>query len=356
MTAISIDTGKVLDAEALTLQCKQCQAHDHLNKDSEEYRSWRADHNNCKSNYKGSSPSMESEGTERIFRRSEETHKLRYNELYGDGDSKSFKQVKDTYQASGVTVNKKECIGHVQKRVGTSLRKLKKETPGLGGKGKLTDAMIDKLQNYYGIAVRSNVGNKDGMKEAILASLFHCGSNKDHALHGRCPKGASSWCKYQQAVANGNKKDYKPGVGLPNTIINQMKPVYERLSDDDLLQKCLHGKTQNQNECLNGMIWQRVPKEVYVGRDILELGMYDAIAHFNMGSKTVLKLFELLDIAPGKYTEEGCKLSDKDRVRGAEYKERDASKKRRKVLRGRKKRKEDKKVQAEGTTYAAGGF
>ena len=38
-------------------------------------------------------------------------------------------------------------LGHVQKRVGTALRKLKKETPALGGKGKLTDAMIDKLQN-----------------------------------------------------------------------------------------------------------------------------------------------------------------------------------------------------------------
>ena len=47
----------------------------------------------------------------------------------------------------------KECIGHVQKRVGTALRKLKKEKSGLGGKGELTDAMVDKLQNYYGIAI-----------------------------------------------------------------------------------------------------------------------------------------------------------------------------------------------------------
>ena len=41
-----------------------------MDKDSEEYRHWRADHNNCKSNYKGSAPAMEVEGTDRIIRRS----------------------------------------------------------------------------------------------------------------------------------------------------------------------------------------------------------------------------------------------------------------------------------------------
>jgi len=53
--------------------------------------------------------------------------------------------VKDTYSEDGIEVKKKECIGHVQQRVGTALRKLKKENKGFGGKGKLTDAMINKL-------------------------------------------------------------------------------------------------------------------------------------------------------------------------------------------------------------------
>ena len=50
---------------------------------------------------------------------------------------------------------KKECVGHVQKRVGTNLRNLKKEHKRIGGKGKLTNSAIDKLQNYYGIAIRA---------------------------------------------------------------------------------------------------------------------------------------------------------------------------------------------------------
>lgn len=65
-------------------------------------------------------------------------------------------------------------------------------------------------------------------------------------------------------------------------------------------------KTQNQNESLNGMVWQRIPKEVYVGREILEMGLNDAVAHFNMGTSVVLKLLDALGIPPGKFTEAGC--------------------------------------------------
>jgi len=65
-------------------------------------------------------------------------------------------------------------VGHVQKHVGTALRKPKKEK-GLSAKGKLTDSMIDRLEDYYEIAVRSNVGNLANMK-VMPCHLFHCAS------------------------------------------------------------------------------------------------------------------------------------------------------------------------------------
>ena len=130
---------------------------------------------------------------------------------------------------------KQECIGHEQKRVGTALRNLKKETPGLGGKGKLTDAMIDKLQNYYGIAIRANVNNAEEMEKAILASFFHCASSQSHPLHDYCPDGPDSWCGFKK-----HKRTYKHGSGLSLPIIAKVKPIYQRLSDKTLLKKCLH--------------------------------------------------------------------------------------------------------------------
>ncbi|GFX50854.1 hypothetical protein TNCV_2732081 [Trichonephila clavipes] len=62
-------------------------------------------------------------------------------------------------------------------------------------------------------------------------------------------------------VAKIQKKNIK---GLSNEVLNMIKPTYLELCTKELLTKCLHGKTQNSNECLNGVIWQRVPKEVFV--------------------------------------------------------------------------------------------
>ncbi|GFU03481.1 uncharacterized protein TNCV_2257121 [Trichonephila clavipes] len=118
------------------------------------------------------------------------TADLQYTEYYGDGDSKGFLQVKDIYGENSVT--KLECIGHIQKRVGSRLRKLKKNTKGLGGKGKLTDKLIDKLQNYYGFAIRSNVGCLEKMQSAVIAAFFHCCSSNQNPMHGQCPTGKDS--------------------------------------------------------------------------------------------------------------------------------------------------------------------
>jgi hypothetical protein len=130
-------------------------------------------------------------GVKKIFGRSQEKYKLQYTEYFGDGDSKGFSEVQDIYSKESVKLVKKECVGHVQKRVGTALRKLKKENKGQGEKGKLTDALIDRLQNYYGIAIRSNVGNLEAMKRAIQASL-------QDALHSlkekKSPYELSCWC------------------------------------------------------------------------------------------------------------------------------------------------------------------
>ena len=192
VTVISIDTGNVLGTEPLRRTCKQCQLHSHLGKEIVEYQTWKANHTQCSANFKGSALAMEPEGALRMFNRSETLHNLRYTELYGDGDSKSHSQVKNVYNEQDIEVVKQECIGHVKKRVGTALRNLKKETLGLGGKGKLTNAMIDKMQNYYGIAIRFNIGNVEEMKKAVLASFFHYASSQSRPFHHCCPDGSDS--------------------------------------------------------------------------------------------------------------------------------------------------------------------
>ena len=162
-----------------------------------------------------------------------------------------------------LVVEKFECVGHIQKRFGNRLRKKKKEVKGLGGKKRLTDEIIDRLQNYFGIAIRTNIGDLSGMKSAIAAVLFHVASTKEKPWHVHCPDGEASWCGFKRDIANGTTL-YKHGAGLPMDVIKHVKPVFEELSDDKLLRKCLHGKTQNQNESYNSTIWHRIPKSIFV--------------------------------------------------------------------------------------------
>ncbi|GFW44896.1 uncharacterized protein LOC101238613 [Trichonephila clavipes] len=114
---------------------------------------------------------MEVVGAYRIFERSS-VRDVQYNEYYGDGDSKGYESVKNFYGIN--TVTKLECIGHVQKR------------------------------KYYGIAIRSNVGNLQKMMSSVIAAFFHCVSGTNNSLHGQCSEGSESWCRYQRAKAAGS--------------------------------------------------------------------------------------------------------------------------------------------------------
>jgi len=89
---------------------------------------------------------MEVDAVVEMFQRSETLHQVKYAYYIGDGDSKTFKGITDAKPYENFTVLKKECIEHVQKRMGTRLRNIKKKTKGgLGGKGKLMGKLIDEL-------------------------------------------------------------------------------------------------------------------------------------------------------------------------------------------------------------------
>ncbi|XP_059140905.1 uncharacterized protein LOC131928791 [Physella acuta] len=75
-------------------------------------------------------------------------------------------------------IEKLEFVGHVQKRVGTRLQNLKNKSKEvlpdgkrLGGKSRLTEASIDKLQSYYGNAIRANKNDIVKIRAAVWAVM-----------------------------------------------------------------------------------------------------------------------------------------------------------------------------------------
>lgn len=87
--------------------------------------------------------------------------------------------------------------------------------------------------------------------------------------------------------------------------MEEVRPTFEDLSDEKLLKRCLHGKTQNPNESLNGVIWTRLPKTVFVGINVLKLGATDAVLCFNEGSIAKTNVISVLVFQRGKFMIEG---------------------------------------------------
>ncbi|GFT19867.1 uncharacterized protein TNCV_4993071 [Trichonephila clavipes] len=171
-------------------------------------------------------------------------------------------------------IQKIECVGYVQKRMGSRLRKLKlvygkkKLSDGrtIGAKSRLTDSLIAKLAHYYGNAIRCNstsvkkCGKPFGMFGVILAAL----------MMNRCT-----------------------GFVLQIQILD---PVFADLSHPALLKKCLGGKTHNPNESLNSLICKFCPKTIGSSLQIAEIAANLATSIFNDGNQklsTILEKFGL---------------------------------------------------------------
>ena len=119
--------------------------------------------------------------------------------------------------------------------------------------------MIDSLQVYYGKAIRGNTDSISKMKNTVMTIWNHCRSTDKKPFHCLCPICEDSWCGFQRDVALGTN-NYQHTHPLPEAVAQAIKSIFDALSSDALLDACLHGGTQNQNELFNGMIWQRAPK------------------------------------------------------------------------------------------------
>ncbi|GFT60232.1 uncharacterized protein TNCV_4970591 [Trichonephila clavipes] len=167
--------------------------------------------------------------------------------------------------------------------MGSRLRKLKalwgekKLSDGktIGGKGRLTDAIISKLTTFYGNAIRANSHNVNEMRQAIWAVWAHTSSADDEPKHWFCPKGKNSWCKYNVSVHNNTVNEFSHKNTLPKAVSEVIKPVFKDLSHLKLLRRCLGGETQNANESLNSLIWKYSPKLIGSGINVTKISAFE---------------------------------------------------------------------------------
>ena len=79
---------------------------------------------------------------------------------------------------------RKKIDSNVQKKAGKVIKS--KQI----AKSRLTDALIDRMHNYFGMELRSNAKSelKPELKQALLASMFHVASNQGQAWYSKCYK------------------------------------------------------------------------------------------------------------------------------------------------------------------------
>ena len=97
------------------------------------------------------------------------------------------------------------------------------------------------MQNYYGKAIRDNLGDKPKMIRAINAIYDHLSND-----HQYCPEGEDTWCKYNSPDPDYHHR-YKEKDIAPE-VLALLEPSHQRLTDPDLLEKVQRGDTQNSNE------------------------------------------------------------------------------------------------------------
>ncbi|KYM95562.1 hypothetical protein ALC62_13786 [Cyphomyrmex costatus] len=228
--------------------------------------------------------------------------------------------VQKTYDI--IVKNMSACVNTVAKKVFVKAAKEEKKTIKrkiLGGKGKLTGKLIDKLTVYYGLAIRRNCESIEKMRNAIWATFYHYSSTDQNPQHDHCLSGEESWCKWQKAVANNELNSFKHTYdSLSNDVLQAIRPIYDDLSKDALLDRCIGGFNQNNNESYNQLIWIITRKTLASSSTMVTIAANISACVFNEGCSAHLAMLNSMGITLGQNAHNYCRQADEKRITEAE--------------------------------------
>lgn len=128
--------------------------------------------------------------------------------------------------------------------------------------------------------------------------------------------------------------------------------IYEDLSAEDLLSRCLGAYTQNSNESsLNSVVWTIAPKTISSGKRILDIGSDIAIVLYNDGFQGLLEIMKVLKLPIGNELYNYCSEIDNCRVKAANRSSSKTRKDARQDIKSSRKEAEDQNLNLEGILY-----
>lgn len=112
--------------------------------------------------------------------------------------------------------------------------------------------------------------------------------------------------------------------------------MYEDLSNGDLLNQCLGGYTQNNNESFNSVVWSIAPKTSSSGKLLVDIAVDIAVCTINENCYNF------------------CVEANASHIAATERSMTEATKDARKVSKSSRKEKEEENLNLEGQLYGAG--
>ena len=129
------------------------------------------------------------------------------------------------------------------------------------------------------------------MRRKIIKTLKETSTWTRHACVQQqkfCPSVADSLNGWQP-VQTGSDEEYVHHNIMPEVVFEVTKLTYISLMKKALLQRCLKGATQSQNEAFKDIMnWNMWPKQGFAGAEVVELSPHLAAARFNHGAVTLL--------------------------------------------------------------------
>ena len=87
-----------------------------------------------------------------------------------------------------------------------------------------------------------------------------------------------------------------------------------------MLLKCLRDRSQNGNEAFNAFVWNRCPKNIFVGKVILDiLSVASAVVALNDGASGIIDIMSKVGLHAGFWNLESTRHTDFIRISGPNY-------------------------------------
>ena len=113
----------------------------------------------------------------------------------------------------------------------------------------------------------------------IKAGLYHCLRILNHERHKYRP--INSWCKSKKGLPCLDK------LHRLNSVFEEpLEKIYDPLSEQAFLIRCMPGYTQNTNEFVKALAWNKCPMHKWHGRKWIVMATVSAASHFSCGTTT----------------------------------------------------------------------